>query len=162
MKFFIYFSIFVFFFSSNGFTQKNTLPSITIKNLKGSDIAFSNLFAEDTVTTYIVSFWATWCSPCIKELDAINDNLPDWETKVPVKLLAVSTDDSRTINRVKPFVAGRGWDFDVYTDVNSDLRRSLNIPNVPFTMLIKNGKIIYQHEGYLPGSEDELFEKIKK
>jgi cytochrome c biogenesis protein CcmG, thiol:disulfide interchange protein DsbE len=145
---------------ASAYGQSN-LPTVKIKNMKGEEVAFNTLFNADNDTAIIVSFWATWCGPCIKELEAIDENLEDWQKTVPVTIVAVSVDDARTSNRVKPFVKGRGWTFDIYQDVNNDLKRAFNIPNVPHTLVIKNGKIIFQHEGYVPGNEDEIIEKIK-
>jgi thioredoxin-like negative regulator of GroEL len=62
---------------------------------------------------------------------------------------------------VKPFVRGKGWKFDVFTDVNSELKRALNITDVPHVILFKNGKIVYRHTGYIAGEEENLFETIK-
>jgi hypothetical protein len=76
-------------------------------------------------------------------------------------VFAVSIDDSRTSGRVKPFVKGRGWTFSIFQDINNDLKRALNIPNVPHTLVVKNGKVVYQHDGYLPGNEDELIEIVR-
>jgi cytochrome c biogenesis protein CcmG, thiol:disulfide interchange protein DsbE len=145
-----------------GFAQSTQLPSVAIKDMQGRENSFGTLFGGSGDTIHIVSLWATWCVPCIKELDAISENLPEWQKELPLTLAGISTDDSRTISRVKSFVTGRGWDFSIYTDVNSTLKRALNVSNIPFLFLIKNGKIIYQHEGYLPGGEDALFEKIKE
>ncbi len=140
---------------------QNTLPEVKVKDLKGKETSFASLFTNnDTIT--IVSFWATWCGPCVKELDAFTDNLEDWQKLYPIKLMGISVDDSRTSNRVKSFVKGRGWDFAIFQDVNNDLKRALNIPNVPHTMAIKNGVVLFQTDGYVPGNEDEIIEKIKK
>lgn len=158
----ISFLSFVFFLFAQmaGFAQSG-LPEVNIKDMKGNERSFAGLFEQLGDTPVIVSFWATWCGPCIKELEAINDNLEDWQKNTTFKLLAVSIDDSRTAGRVKPFVKGRGWTFDIFQDINNDLKRALNIPNVPHTLIIKNRKIIYQHDGYLPGNEEELIEKIR-
>jgi cytochrome c biogenesis protein CcmG, thiol:disulfide interchange protein DsbE len=148
--------------SFQALSQTPQLPDVAIKTLQGQTRPFASLFEAGGDTTYIISFWATWCVPCIRELDAINENLPDWQRQMPIKLIAVSTDDARTVSRVKGFVAGRGWDFGVFTDVNSDLKRALNVSNIPFLFLIKNGKVVYQQEGYLPGSEEALYERMQK
>jgi cytochrome c biogenesis protein CcmG, thiol:disulfide interchange protein DsbE len=147
----------------SGVTAQNSqLPAVKIKDLKGNDVLFSTLFSAGNDTAIIISFWATWCGPCIKELEAIDENLEDWQKTTPVKVMAISVDDSRTASRVKPFIKGRGWNFEVYQDINNDLKRAFNIPNVPHTIVVKNGAIIFQHEGYVPGNEDEIIERIKK
>ena len=138
---------------------QNDLPDVKLRSLTGEEIRFNSFGKNDTVL--IVSLWATWCVPCIQELEAISEQYEERQKETPFRLIAVSIDDSRTTQRVKPFVKGRGWPFDIYLDVNSDLKRALNINDVPHVLLIKNGKIVYQHNGYVAGNEEELFEKIK-
>jgi cytochrome c biogenesis protein CcmG, thiol:disulfide interchange protein DsbE len=142
--------------------QTSQLPTVAIKDLQGKQAGFPSLFNAGSDSIYIVSLWATWCVPCVRELDAISENLSDWQRQLPLKLIGVSTDDTRTSSRVKGFVAGRGWDFSIYLDVNSDLKRALNVSNIPFLFVIKNGKIVHQQEGYLPGGEETLFEKLQQ
>ncbi len=135
------------------------MPNMDLKTLDGKMVsAQSILVGKPTV----VSFWATWCKPCVKELNAIQDALPDWEEEVDFKMIAISVDDSRSEHRVFPFVKSRSWDFDVYLDPNSDLKRALNVATVPHTFLFDaNGKLVWQHSGYNVGDEEELLEKIK-
>ncbi|GGH65458.1 thiol-disulfide isomerase/thioredoxin [Filimonas zeae] len=140
---------------------QESFPSVTVKNLQGKDVDFSKLIGQSGDTAVIVSFWATWCVPCVTELDNINDVYADWQRTKPLKLIAVSIDDARTSRRVKPFVAGKGWHFDVLLDENNNLKRAMNITDVPYVMIIKNNKVVYQHTGYVAGNEDELLEKIK-
>jgi len=63
---------------------------------------------------------------------------------------------------VKTFIQGKGWTFDVMMDVNSELKRALNITDVPHVLIIKSSKIVYRHTGYIAGEEDNLFDEIKK
>jgi thiol-disulfide isomerase/thioredoxin len=109
-----------------------------------------------------VSFWATWCSPCKKELNNINEIYDEWKTKYNLELVAVCTDNARNVSKVKPYVDGQGWDYEIVMDVNQDLQRLMNIVQIPHTFLIdQNGHIVYQHSGYVEGDEFMLEEKIK-
>lgn len=139
--------------------QKN-IPNTPLKTLDG-DITNLKIISENN-DLIVVSLWATWCVPCKNELDAISEVYSDWQDETNVKLYAVSVDDSRTIKRVKPLVNGKGWDYEILLDTNNDLKRALGAATVPLTLIIKNGKIVYRHSGYTPGSEDDLFEEIKK
>lgn len=140
--------------------QEADFPDATIRDLKGNKV---NIKAEsDEGKTVVLAFWATWCGPCMLELNAINDKIDDWRSEAEFQFYAVSLDDSKTVGRVQPMVNGKGWDFDILLDTNNDLKRLLNFSTPPFTVIVKNGKIMYKHLGYQPGSEDELFEKIKQ
>ncbi len=145
-------------FSFNLSAQKS-ISSISLKNLSGEEVNIKALTKEGL---FVVSFWASWCVSCINELDEINDVYEDWQDELGVQLIAVATDDSRTVSRVTPMVNGKGWEYEVLFDTNQELKRSLNIGSVPYVLIVHDGEIVYQHSGYSPGQEDELFEELKK
>lgn len=147
------------FLSLNLFAQKQ-LPDLTLVNLDGQKISLKNDFSEKD-KIYIFSFWATWCAPCINELDELNDLQADWKKEVNFEIIAVSTDDSRTQKRVKPLVNGKGWEYRILLDSNQDFKRALSIVNVPYTLVVKNNQIVHIQNGYVPGNEVELLEKLK-
>jgi thiol-disulfide isomerase/thioredoxin len=151
--------LFTLFITSLSFSQ-DVLPSMQIKSLDGQSIQLEDISKNDQLV--VVSLWATWCVPCKNELDAISEVYDYWIDETNVKLYAISVDDSRTVKRVKPLVSGKGWDYEILLDTNSDLKRQLNAPTIPLTLLVKNNKILYRHSGYTPGAEDELYEKIKE
>ena len=141
--------------------SKTDLPNVTVKNLSGKDVNISKI--KNDGKPIVITFWATWCKPCIKEHEALNDVYEDWQDETGVKIYSVSIDDSRSSARVKPFVEGKGWEFETLLDVNGDLKRAMNVSNPPHTFLIDGkGKIVYQHSGYVDGSENELYKEIKK
>lgn len=153
------FPFLLLFVSFVGFSQSE-LPQINLSTLDGSTISSKELSKDDKVI--IVSLWATWCVPCLKELDAISEIYEDWQEETGVELFAVSVDDSRTVKRVKPLINGKGWDYTILLDTNNDFQRALGAATVPLTLLVKNNEIIYRHSGYSPGAEYELYEKIKE
>lgn len=144
------------------FTSPNekTIPTVNVKNLQGKTVS-TKLFKNDG-KPMVISFWATWCSPCKKELNNIAEVYDDWQDETGVKLIAVSIDDARNKHKVKPYVDSKGWEYEVYIDANQDLKRAMNVNNVPYTFLVDgNGKIVYEHNNYVPGDEDNLYKKIK-
>ncbi len=141
--------------------QKSDLPNVTIKDLQGKDVNIAKL--SNNGKPFVITFWATWCGPCIKEHNALDEVYQDWKDETGVKIYSVSIDDSRTTAKVKPFVEGKGWDFEVLLDANGDLKRAMNVNNPPHTFLFDgSGKIVYQHTGYFEGAEEELYEEILK
>ena len=139
------------------------VPSVTVENTKGEAVNTKSLL--DAGTPMIVSFWSTSCKPCIRELDAVYDALPDWLEEVDFRVVAVSTDDSRLLAKAKSFSEGRGWgeDFILLFDKNQDFMRAMNVSVVPHVFVLDgNGKIVYSHTSYVPGNELELFEAVKK
>lgn len=144
---------------SFGFGQESRFPDIVLTDIEGNKVDINALSKESPVA---ISFWATWCGPCMLELNAINEVIDDWIDETGVKFFAISIDDSKTVSRVRPMVNGKGWDFNVLLDTNNELKRMLNFSTPPFSLVVKNGEIVYQHLGYQPGAEDEFFKKIKE
>lgn len=137
------------------------LPSVAVKDMDGRP--FNTDQIDNDGKPIIVSFWATWCKPCILELTNIADVYDDWVKETGVKLVAVSIDDARNSGKVAPFVKSKRWKYDVLIDENSDLRRAMNVNNVPHTFLLNGNKeVVHQHTSYSEGDEDHLYEKVKK
>lgn len=148
-------------FMLQSFNQTKKLPEVKLKDINGKEINVGDYGKSGRLT--IVSFWATWCKPCIVEINAINDLLDDWKTKYNVDMVAVSVDNARTSANVKPFVTAQGWNFDVLLDPAEELKQKMSVPSVPYLVLIdKSGNIVEEHNGYNVGDEFQLEEKLKK
>lgn len=140
-------------------TAQKSVPAINVKTLEGKSINIQEYTNNGKIT--VLSFWATWCSPCKKELNAISDVYEQWQEDYNMQLVAVTIDDARALRKVKPMVDGFSWDYIVLSDVNEELKKALNFQTVPQTFLVdQEGNIVYAHSGYSPGDENELEEKI--
>ena len=129
-------------------------PNAIVKDLSGSSVLMGDVLKNDVV---IVSFWATWCKPCQNELDALAEIEDTWADKI--RVVAISIDDARSASKVRSTVKAKMWPYEVYTDENSTLAKSLNISSIPFVMIVADGKTVYSHTGYTPGSERLLVDK---
>lgn len=144
------------------FAQNAKMPeNITIKTMEGKSVQTSAI--QNNGKPIIISFWATWCKPCNRELNTIKEVYEDWQNETGVKLVAISIDDARSASRVKPHVDGNGWEYEVYIDQNQDLKRAMGVINVPHTFIIDgNGEIVWQHTSFVEGSEEEMLEVVRK
>lgn len=139
--------------------QGQGLPPVIVKSITGESINVSSF--DNDGKPMVISFWATWCKPCIKELNTIQDVYEDWQDDSGVKLIAISIDDARNAALVAPFVNGRNWPYDVFLDENSDLKRAMNVVNIPHTFLLDGDKnVVWQHTSFAPGDEEELYDQI--
>ncbi len=147
-----------------GFTNPDTnkrLPDVTIADLQGKPVNIQEFAGSGKVI--VISFWATWCTPCKRELDAIADLYPTWASEYNTRLIAITIDNARALTQVKPLIQEKGWEFDVLVDSKQELKQALNFQAIPQTFVIDaEGNIVYQHEGYTPGDEYELENVIKK
>ena len=140
-------------------SAQKTVPEVNVKTLEGQSVNIQDYTNDGKIT--VISFWATWCAPCKKELNAISDVYDQWQEDYDMQLVAVSIDNARALRKIKPMVDGYSWDYIVLSDANEELKKALNFQTVPQTFLIdQEGNIVYSHSGYSPGDENELEEKI--
>lgn len=157
----IAFASFLLFTAFTMLDGTRKLPSVDMKTLDGQTIN-SSKFSNDG-KPIVISFWATWCTPCKKELSAIAEVYSDWQKELGVKVIAISIDDSKTSSKVKSTVDAKGWDYEVYLDINSDFKRAMNVNNVPHTFVIDGkGNIVWDNNTYVEGGETKLHDVLVK
>lgn len=137
------------------------LPAITLKTMNGVEVRTDTLSNDGK--PLIIDFFATWCKPCNRELDAISEVYEEWQEETGVKIFAVSIDQAQNINKVKPLVSNHNWEYDVLLDPNSDFLRAVGGQMIPYTLIVDGqGKVVYKHSGYTDGAETELIEKVRE
>ena len=158
MKRFILLSIMALALCQSGVWAQ--LPAVTLKTMNGTEVRTDTLSNDGK--PFIIDFFATWCKPCNRELDAISEVYEEWQEETGVKIFAVSIDQAQNINKVKPLVNNHGWDYEVLLDPNGDLKRALGCQMIPYTIIVDGkGEIVYTHNGYTDGAETELIEKVR-
>lgn len=138
------------------------LPSVDLKTLDGKSINTSTLSNDGK--PFAICFFATWCKPCNRELSAIAEVYEDWQKETGVKLVAISIDQAQNIHKVAPLVEENAWPWEtVLLDPNSELKRILGIQMIPYVLILDGkGNIVYKHNGYTDGAEEELIEKVRE
>jgi thiol-disulfide isomerase/thioredoxin len=140
---------------------QSSIPEVSLRDTDGNLVELRSLIRPGKPT--IISFWATWCAPCKKELSNYAELYADWQKEFDVEVLAISIDDSRNSAKVKSYINGVKWPFRVLLDPNEDMKRALNFQTVPFSLLIDGeGRIAYRHNSYVEGDEYVMEEKLKK
>lgn len=136
-------------------------PSVQLKTLDGAPVDAATLSNDGK--PFVVSFFATWCKPCLRELKAISEVYPDWQDETGMKLIAISIDEAQNAGKVRPLADALGWEYEVLLDTNSELKSAMGIQSVPHLFIIDgNGKIVENRSGYTEGSEEHIIEKIRE
>ena len=136
------------------------LPNVRLQDMDGKTIQTGEISNDGN--PIIISFWATYCKPCLRELKAIHEVYPDWQDETGVKMIIVSIDQAQDANKVKPLVDGFGWEYEVLLDPNGDFKRAMNVQNVPHVFVLDGkGKIVYNHAGYVDGGEEDIYEALQ-
>ncbi|MGN0211147.1 MAG: TlpA family protein disulfide reductase [Muribaculaceae bacterium] len=142
------------------FNASAQLPSINLKDINGNTVNTATI--NNNGKPFIVSFFATWCKPCMRELRSIAEVYPDWQDETGVKVVLVSIDEAQNSNKVKPLVDAEGWEFEVLLDVNSELYNALGLQMVPHVIICDGvGNVVYSHSGYTDGGEEQLIEIVR-
>ena len=150
---------FAFLMSSSALSAQDQMPSVDVKTLEGKSVNITDYTKEGQLT--VISFWATWCTPCKKELDAIADIYADWQEDYNMELIAITIDDARALAKVRPMVSQKNWEYTILSDANQNLMQALSFQTVPQTFIMDGkGNIVYSHSGYVPGDEYELEDKL--
>ena len=126
--------IFVVAFAFSLLPAQAQLPAVTLKTMDGKEVRTDTL--SNGGKPFIIDFFATWCKPCNRELDAISEVYDEWKEETGVKIFAVSIDQAQNINKVKPLVNNHGWEYEVLLDPNGDLKRALSIQMIPYVLIV--------------------------
>lgn len=134
-------------------------PNFKLENIEGDYVELNQYLGKGPV---LLSFFATWCKPCLEEM-VENQKLYDEYKEKGFQLIGISTDDERTVAKVKPYVRSKHYTFPILLDTNSEVSRIYYAQAIPFTVLLdKNGTIVYSHLGYMRGDELQIKKRVKE
>jgi cytochrome c biogenesis protein CcmG, thiol:disulfide interchange protein DsbE len=157
----IYFLLVLIVSTSFALIDGRKIPAADLKTIDGKNVNTSNI--SNNGKPIIICFFATWCKPCKKELDAIAENYTDWQAETGVKVVAISIDDPKTVDKVPGFVKANDYDFEIYIDHNMDFKRAMSVTCSPHTFLVDSkGEIVWEDPSYTEGEEEKIYELVKK
>jgi len=147
-----------FCFSEENTERKETdFPKVKIQNLKGRSV-FVHDVLDNKLT--LVNFWATWCVPCLKEMKYLNQFHTTYSEQ-GFQVIGISIDDTRSSRRVPSVLKSKKVDYPVLLDTEQLLFNRFQSSAMPFSVLVSaDGKILWEHTGYIPGDEKKMEEVI--
>ncbi|MFO8074012.1 MAG: TlpA disulfide reductase family protein [Polyangia bacterium] len=105
----------------------------------------------------LLSFWATWCEPCKKEMVELQ-RLHEAHSDDGLTIFSISMDEPETRGDARTFVKQRRFTYPVLLDEESRVTAQFNPRRAaPYSLLIgRDQRIVWTHEGYVPGDEEKL------
>jgi thiol-disulfide isomerase/thioredoxin len=151
--------IFIYILALASILNAKAIPDLNIKLIDGTDTSIHKLLEEGPL---LIDFWATWCVPCKKVMKYLNQYHLNYE-KQGFKVLMINTDTPRSLGKVKAYIKSQSYKFNVGLDPNKVIAKKLNGLVMPTLILVdRGGEIIWRHQGYLPGDEVEIKDRIEK
>ena len=134
------------------------LPDLSVRLLDGKQVRLSALLEEGPL---LVSFWATWCAPCKKEMIFL-EKFHQKYNENSFRVLAISTDSPKSMSKVKSYIRAKKHTFLVGIDPNQEIAKKMNALLMPTTLILnKDRKVSWYHQGFIPGDEKEIEAQIR-
>ncbi len=131
----------------------------TLPSLNGDNVSLSDYLGKKVV---LVSFFATWCAPCIKEMGKLNTMQKELGDR-GFQVISISVDEARDKAKVKQLIKRMRYTPPVLLDTDSKVVNSYNPrKDMPWTMIIGvDKKIQHKKKGFTEGDEVKIREWVE-
>jgi peroxiredoxin len=143
---------------ARGGASGGSITDFTLNDIDGRSVSLSDFLGEKVI---LVSFWATWCEPCKKEMVQLQA-LYEAHAAAGLQILSISMDEPETQGDARSYIKQRGYTFPVLLDTETLVTNQLNPRRAaPFTLIISKGhEVVWEHESYVPGDERKIEEAV--
>jgi len=141
-------------------SQNSIFPGIDVYSLEGSRVSARDILRNDLPV--VIVFWNSDDRNSLDQLRMVNEEYESGLKGKNVKIVGICTDYSGSFERIRPLVYGIGLDFEVYIDKNNDLKRAMNVTDIPCTILINAARDVYKYSGYCANVGDLINGAIDK
>lgn len=134
------------------------VSDFTLPDMDGRKVTLSDNFGHGPI---YISFWATWCKPCLEEMKILEGLYEEYSDR-GFRVFAINTEGARASGKVKSFVKSYGFTFDILIDRDGEVfRRKFKGFALPFSVMTDpQGQVIFSAVGFKPGDEEHIEELI--
>lgn len=133
-------------------------PDFNLENLDGDKVSDEDAFGEADII--LIDFFTYYCKPCKKmwpHLNALQEEYGEYGLKV----VLFDEDDPEGIPLSRSYLKQKDYSFEVLFDAEGEIEAFYSVEKHPTTIILdSDGNIIFKHEGYNKGDEEEFEEVI--
>ena len=135
---------------------ENAAPDFTCYDLEGNAHSLSDYRGKPVV----LNFWASWCGPCKAEMPDFEEAYAEYGEQIQFLVVNLTDGVQETVTSASDYIAGQGYTFPVFYDVNLAGAEAYRVYAIPVTYFIDSqGSIRASNEGMI--SPDVLQQNIE-
>ena len=126
-------------------------PNYLGKDRNGVDVTLENHKGKIVV----ISFWASWCAPCLKELPIL-ENIQNKVGSDKIKVIAINfKEDRKQFRKIKKLLSS--LNLTLTHDKRGTIGKKFGVEAIPNLFIVgKNGQLVFHSVGYGDSSIDEI------
>jgi len=131
-------------------------PDFAGRTYEGQSISV----AAYTGKVVVLSFWASWCGPCRKELPIL-ESIQQVAGKERVQVVAINIEDRNTFRKIARKLTS--FNLLLATDTSGHAQRAYGVNGIPHMVIIsKSGQIMRVHQGYAEEALDDIVKDLNQ
>ena len=99
-------------------------PNLKLTKMNGRSVKLGEYLKKGPV---LINFWATWCSPCKKEMVFLDKFERQYKDN-GLSILSISVDSQKSLSHVRSYIRANNYTYDVFLDPNRQVFKKLNVP----------------------------------
>jgi cytochrome c biogenesis protein CcmG, thiol:disulfide interchange protein DsbE len=139
------------------YSQK-TVINVALPDARGNTVELKDIIAPNKPT--FMSFWASWCKPCIEEISVVDRMIKN--DHLGVNFVIINIDEERTLGRAKSIAKQKSWSAWALFDTNQSYMKQLGVQNLPQSNIYDSRKALRaSFNAYIRGDELKYLELLK-
>lgn len=137
-------------------TAGDTAPGFAGRTHEGQVVSLSDHAGK----VVVLSFWASWCGPCRKELPLL-EGIQKVAGKDRVQVIAINIEDADTFRKMVPAMSA--LHMMVTSDTVKEAQRAYGVNGIPHMVIVgKTGQVLRVHRGYTEAGVDDVIRDLNR
>lgn len=143
IKTFLFIGIYpIILLTSFNVRAQSIFPNLSVKDSLNQSHEIHDLLNSDKGYKHVISFFASWCSPCIHDAKKWNECFKEWEQIDSVRLIFLcDTMDDELIKSIQ-FFSSNGFDYKIYATSFEFALQTLQVTGYPTNFFLNTQGVI--------------------